>query len=512
MTAENNAIEMLHITKVFPGVVANDDVCLSVRKNEVHAILGENGAGKSTLMSILFGNYEPDEGIIKINGNEVKIKNPNDATALGIGMVHQHFKLVERFTVTENIVLGLELKNKIGNIDIERAKSEVLEISQKYGLNVDPNAVISDITVGMQQRVEILKTLYRKADILILDEPSAVLTPNEIKELLEIIQALKEEGKTVIIITHKLKEIKAVADRCTIMRLGKTIDTVNVSETSEQELAELMVGRAVNFFIDKPPMQKGELVFETKNLSVMGDEKVLSVDNVSIQIHAGEILGLAGVDGNGQKELVAAITGLAKVHSGSVFLNGKELNLQSIKERIQTGLGHVPDDRQKYGLIMDFSIAENLVLKNYDTKKYSTRTGAMDFKGMEKNAETLISEFDIRSGDEGAKAYAGNLSGGNQQKMIIAREISLSPSFLLIVQPTRGLDVGAIEYIRKRIIEERNNGKAVLLISFELDEIMNLCDTIAVISRGKIENVYDAGKITEKEIGMLMGGGKNEEK
>jgi simple sugar transport system ATP-binding protein len=507
---ENIAIEMLGITKTFPGVIANDKINLSVRNNEVHALLGENGAGKSTLMSILFGSYDPDAGTIKIRGKEVKIKDPNAATALGIGMVHQHFKLVHNYTVTENIVLGIESTNALGMLDLKTAEKRVAELSEKYGLHVNPRDKIEDITVGMQQRVEILKTLYRNADILIFDEPSAVLTPQEIDELMDIIRRLKSEGKTIILITHKLKEIKAVAERCTVLRRGKYIGTVDVDKVSEQEMAEMMVGRAIKFEIDKAPVHAGEVKLSIRDLSVMNARGVLGVKNLSLDVRAGEIVGIAGVDGNGQTELIYAITGLAPAESGSITVNGKEISKMTVKERILAGVGHIPEDRHKHGLVLDFSIAENSVLKNYDRAPFSSKSGILNFDIMKTHAADLISQYDIRAG-EGPAMKTKNMSGGNQQKVIIAREIDLSPEVLVVAQPTRGLDVGAIEYIRKRIVAERDKGRAILLVSFELDEIMNLCDRIAIISKGEIVGIFNEGEVDEQQIGFMMAGSKKED-
>ena len=505
---ENIAIEMLGITKVFPGVIANDSVNLSVRDNEVHALLGENGAGKSTLMSILFGSYDPDAGVIKIRGNEVRIKDPNMATALGIGMVHQHFKLVHNYTVTENIILGIETTDRFGMLDLKSAEKRVAALSEQYGLKVNPHDKIEDISVGMQQRVEILKTLYRNADILILDEPSAVLTPQEIDELMDIIRRLKSEGKTIILITHKLREIKEVADRCTVLRRGKYIGTVDVADVSEEKLAEMMVGRAVKFEIDRAPAHPGAVALSISNLSVQTARGTTGVKDLSLDVRSGEIVGIAGVDGNGQTELIYAITGLAPIDSGSITVNGREITKMTIKERILAGVGHIPEDRHRHGLVLDFSVAENGVLKNYDTAPYSSRFGVIDFGKMDNHAEELIAEYDIRAG-EGPSMKAGNMSGGNQQKLIIAREIDLSPDVLVVAQPTRGLDVGAIEYIRKRIVAERDKGRAILLVSFELDEIMNLCDRIAIISKGEIAGIFNDGEVNEQQIGFMMAGSKN---
>ncbi len=505
-----NIIEMIGITKTFPGVVANDNVTVTVRKNEVLSLLGENGAGKSTLMSILFGAYAADKGIIKINGEERTIKNSNDATALGIGMVHQHFKLIHNYTVTENIVLGMESTNKFGILNLKSAEKRVRELSEKYGLMVDPKAKIEDITVGMQQRVEILKMLYRDADIIIFDEPTAVLTPQEIDELIKIIRLLKDEGKTIIIITHKLKEIKAVADRCTVLRRGKLIDTVQVADVSEQDLAEMMVGKAVNFFIDKDPANPSRTVLSLKKIRVKDNRGHIAVNDLSLDVRAGEIVGIAGVDGNGQSELIQAITGLCKVESGQIVLNGNDITKLSIKKRIEAGIAHIPEDRQKHGFVSEFTIAENAVIKNYYKPPYTNKLGILNSSEMQKEATKLIEDFDIRAG-RGATTKTGSMSGGNQQKLIVAREIELNPEVFIVAQPTRGLDVGAIEYIRKRIIQIRDKGAAVLLISFELDEIMNLCDKIATISKGSIVGISNAGEITEREIGEMMAGSKKQE-
>lgn len=505
---EENAIEMIGISKTFPGIKANDDVHIAVRQNETLALLGENGAGKSTLMSILFGAYEPDAGIIKIRGKEVRIKNPNDATALGIGMVHQHFKLVKNYTVTENIVLGNEPVNRFGALDLKTAERKVAELSKRYGLSVNPRDKIEDITVGMQQRVEILKTLYRNADIIIFDEPSAVLTPQEIDELMNIIRRLKKEGKTIIIITHKLEEIKAVGDRCTVLRRGKVAGTVNVQDVSEQTLAEMMVGRAVKLSLDKTPATPGRTVLSIHNLCVKNTRGRLAVKNLSLDVRSGEILGIAGVDGNGQSELIYAVTGLLPVESGRIELNGIDITRYSIRQRIEAGISHVPEDRQKHGFISEFTAAENIALKDYYKTPYSRKGGLLDYQAMYRTADALIRDFDIRCG-KGAYTLVGAMSGGNKQKVIVAREIELSPDVLIIAQPTRGLDVGAISYIHQRIIAERDKGRAILLVSFELNEIMSLCDRIATISNGSIAGLSNAGEITEQEIGVMMAGAKN---
>lgn len=510
MNESGYAIQMLGITKTFPGIIANDNVNLEVKENEVLAILGENGAGKSTLMSVLFGAYPPDAGRILIHGKEVKITDPNVATKLGIGMVHQHFKLVHNYTVTENIVLGKEPTVGGFVLSLKEAEKKVARLSDRYGLMVDPRAKIDDITVGQQQRVEILKTLYADSDIIILDEPTAVLTPQEIDELMDIIRTLKKEGKTIVLITHKLKEIKAVADRCTVLRRGKYIGTIDITpETSEQELATMMVGRPVVFDLVKSPCHPGKVVLDIQNITVKDSIGVEKVKDFSLQIHSGEIVGIAGVDGNGQTELLYALSGLSKVESGKIFLNGENITDMSIRQRNEKGMGHIPEDRQKHGFVGGLTVAENTIVKDYYTPKY---TGVMDIlktKEMKENSDSLIEQFDIRSG-QGSETPCGSLSGGNAQKVIVAREISLSPEVLLVAQPTRGLDVGAIEYIRKRIVEERDKGRAILLVSFELDEIMNLCDRIAAISKGQIVGVFKEGEKTSAEIGLMMAGVKKE--
>ncbi|EMT46837.1 MULTISPECIES: ABC transporter ATP-binding protein [Anoxybacillus] len=500
-------IEMLNIRKVFGNFVANDNITLQLKKGEIHALLGENGAGKSTLMNVLFGLYQPDGGEIRVKGKKVNIANPNVANDLGIGMVHQHFMLVDTFTVTENIILGSE-PTKGGQIDIERAEREVRELSERYGLAVDPKAKIADISVGMQQRVEILKTLYRGADILIFDEPTAVLTPQEIQELIQIMKALVREGKSIILITHKLKEIMEVCDRVTVIRRGKGIGTLNVSETNPNELAALMVGREVHFKTEKQPPKVGKPVLEIQDLVVKDSRGITVVDHLHLTVHAGEIVGIAGVDGNGQTELIEAITGLTKSESGSIRLNGKEIRNLTPRQITETGVGHIPQDRHKHGLVLDFPIGENMVLQTYYKEPYSKR-GILNFKAIYDKARQLIQEFDVRTPDEYTKARA--LSGGNQQKAIIGREVDRDPDLLIAAQPTRGLDVGAIEFIHKRLIEQRDKGKAVLLVSFELDEIMNVSDRIAVIYEGKIVAIVDPKETTEQELGLLMAGSKRKE-
>ncbi|KAE9630266.1 ATP-binding cassette domain-containing protein [Defluviitalea raffinosedens] len=498
-------IEMLNIRKEFPGIVANDNITLQVIPGEIHALLGENGAGKSTLMSILFGLYKPDKGIIKVKGKEVNITNPNVATQLGIGMVHQHFKLVHNFTVTENIILGME-EVRGGAIDIKSAANRIEELSKLYGLKVDPYAKIEDISVGMQQRVEILKMLYRNAEILIFDEPTAVLTPQEVGELMNIMRRLVKEGKSIILITHKLKEIKAIADRCTIIRKGKGIATVEVAETSTEKMAELMVGRKVSFSVQKAEPVLKDVYLKVENLIVKDNRGLEAVKNVSFEIRGGEILGLAGVDGNGQTELVEAITGLRKVESGKIILNGQEIQNLDVRKRSEVGLGHIPEDRHKHGLVLDFYLEDNMILENYYKEPFSSR-GILNRTEIRKYSDRLINEFDVRSG-QGSKTITRSMSGGNQQKAIIAREIDKSPLVLIVAQPTRGLDVGAIEYIHKRLVEERDKGKAILLFSLELDEILNVSDRIAVMYEGNIVGIVDSKQTNENELGLMMAGSK----
>jgi len=498
-------IEMLDIVKDFPGIRANDNVTLQVEQGSIHALLGENGAGKSTLMSILFGLYRPDSGTIKVRGQEVEITDPNHANQLGIGMVHQHFKLVHNFTVTENIILGLEPRHGLV-IDRKRAAKRVRELSELYGLNVDPEAKIEDISVGMQQRVEILKMLYRDAEILIFDEPTAVLTPQEIHELMQIMRRLVGEGKTVLLITHKLKEIKEVASVCTVLRRGRLVKTVDVEGTSEEAMAEMMVGREVNFHVDKAPAKPGKVLLSIEHLNVRNSKGCLGVKDLSLDLRAGEILGLCGIDGNGQTELVRAITGLLPVESGDIRLNGEDISRLPIKRRLDLGLGHIPEDRQRHGLVLDFRLDENLVVHSYGRSPFS-RAGILDKARIRDNAERLIGEFDVRCG-QGGETLARSMSGGNQQKAILAREIDRSPEAFVIAQPTRGLDVGAIEYIHKRIVGERDKGKAILLVSLELEEILDVSDRIAVIYNGEIVGIVTASETDENELGLLMSGSK----
>ena len=501
-------VEMLNIRKEFPGIVANDNVTLQLKKGEVHALLGENGAGKSTLMGMLFGMYQPEAGVIKVKGKEVKISSPNVANDLGIGMVHQHFKLVENFTVTENIILGCEPK-KFLTVDIKSAAKKIDELSKTYGLNVDPYAKIEDISVGMQQRVEILKMLYRNAEVLIFDEPTAVLTPQEIDDLIKIMQNLINEGKSIILITHKLKEIKAAADRCTVIRRGKCIGTVDVKTTTEADMAKMMVGRQVSFKVDKVEANPGDEVLRLENLSVKNNKKVLGLKDFSLNVRKGEIVGIAGVEGNGQTELVEAITGMRGIESGSIFFNGKDISKTSIRKRIDEGIAHIPEDRHKRGLILDYTMEDNMVLKVYKNKPFS-KNGLINRSKITEYANNIIETFDVRSG-EGGKSIARSLSGGNQQKGVIGREIQSSPDLLIAVQPTRGLDVGSIEYIHKRLVEQRDSGKAVLLVSLELDEILNVSDRIAVVNNGELIGIVNASETDENEVGLMMAGIKRGE-
>ncbi|QHI71228.1 ABC transporter ATP-binding protein [Aminipila terrae] len=502
-------IEMLNITKEFPGIIANDDITLQLKKGEIHALLGENGAGKSTLMSVLFGMYQPEKGVIKKNGQEVKISDPNDANALGIGMVHQHFKLVHNFTVLQNIILGVET-TKNGMLKLSEAKEKIIALSEKYGLMVDPEAKIEDITVGMQQRVEILKMLYRDNEILIFDEPTAVLTPQEIEELMKIMKGLAAEGKSILFITHKLNEIKQVANRCTVLRKGKYIGTIDVAATSKEEMSEMMVGRKVDLTIQKKTFEPGQVVLEVKNMTVKSKHNSKdAVNNVSFQVRKGEIVCIAGIDGNGQSELVYGLTGLSPIETGEIFINGENITRNSIRKRNLAGLSHIPEDRHKDGLILDYNLTENLILKNYYKPGFQ-KTGFINFKKAKEYAEKLIEQFDIRSG-QGTKTVVRSMSGGNQQKAIIARELDQDPELLVAVQPTRGLDVGAIEYIHRQLVEKRDEGKAILLVSLELDEVMNVSDRILVIYEGEIVADVDPKEITIKELGLYMAGSKRNE-
>ena len=504
---EEYAIEMRHITKVFPGIVANDDISFQLREGEILALLGENGAGKSTLMSILFGLYEATSGEIYVRGKREKISNPNDANRLGIGMVHQHFKLVDTFTVLENIVLGKETV-KHGILQMDEARERVLKLSEQYGLQIDPDAKIADVTVGMQQRVEILKMLYRNNDILIFDEPTAVLTPQEIEELINVIKNLAQKGKSVIFISHKLNEIKQVADRCTVLRLGKCIGTVDVSNASVEELSEMMVGRKIVLKVDKKPAKHGETVLELRNLSVQTEKGAKKkVNNVSFQVRSGEITCIAGIDNNGQSELVLALAGMMD-STGEILLNGQDISHQNIRFRNTHGLAHIPEDRHKHGLVLDFNISENIVLQTYFLPEFSTR-GFLKSKKIGEYSEKLIKEFDIRSAN-GPLTIVRGMSGGNQQKIILAREISREHNLLIAVQPTRGLDIGATEFIHSQLVQERDNGKAVLLVSLDLEEVMDLSDRILVMHEGEIVADVKPKEVTVQELGLYMAGVKRE--
>lgn len=502
MTTTDIALELKGITKRFPGIVANDSISFQLKRGEIHALLGENGAGKSTLMNVVFGLYQPEEGEIHVNGKHEVIDNPNKAIELGIGMVHQHFKLVEPFTVTENIILGMEPKKGL-KIDKNGASKKIEELSQQYGLDLNPHATIESISVGMQQRVEIIKTLYRGADILIFDEPTAVLTPQEIEELLDIMKRLVSEGKSIILITHKLKEIMEIADTCTIIRRGKVIDSLRVSETDAQELAEKMVGKAVNFKTTKQPAKPRETLLEVKDLVVVDSNKKNVVDHLSLSIRSGEIVGIAGVDGNGQTELIEALTGMRTVESGEILLNGKNIRSLSPREISESGMSHIPEDRHKHGLILDYTVSENMILQTY-YKSQITKHGFINKKASDDMATRLVEQFDIRVPSIETPVRA--MSGGNQQKIIIAREIDRDPKFLIAAQPTRGLDVGAIEFVHKEIIAQRDKGKAVLLVSFELEEILNVSDRILVLFDGKIVGETTPEKTSDQELGLMMAG------
>ena len=497
-------IEMLNITKEFPGIKANDDITLQLRKGEIHALLGENGAGKSTLMSVLFGLYQPEQGIIKKDGREVTINNPNDATALHIGMVHQHFKLIDVFSVLDNIILGAE-DTRMGFLQKREARRKVQELSERYGLKVDLDAKIENITVGMQQRVEILKMLYRDNEVLIFDEPTAVLTPQEIDELMQIMKGLAAEGKSILFISHKLNEIMEVSDRVTVLRKGRYVGTVNTSETTKEELSRMMVGRPVQLVVDKKPAQPGEVVLDIQNLCVTSKlYKRDAVKNVSLEVRRGEIVCIAGIDGNGQTELVHALTGLEKVSSGKIILCGKDITNASIRQRSESGMSHIPEDRHKHGLVLDYTLEQNMVLQKYHEPRFQNH-GFIRFDAVREYAEELIEQYDVRSG-QGAITRARSMSGGNQQKAIVARELDRDLPLIIAVQPTRGLDVGAIEYIHGQLVKQRDEGKAVLLVSLELDEVMSLSDHMYVIHKGEI--VGDMDSATAEELGMYMAGAK----
>ena len=504
------AIEMLHITKRFPGIIANDDITLQLKKGEIHALLGENGAGKSTLMSVLFGLYQAEEGIIKKDGVEVSIKDPNDANALGIGMVHQHFKLVECFTVLDNIIMGVE-PVKCGFLQKKEAREKVLALSEKYGLQIDPDALIEDITVGMQQRTEILKMLYRDNEILIFDEPTAVLTPQEIDELMAIMKNLAAEGKSILFISHKLNEIMAVADRCTVLRKGKCIGTVDTKDTSVEQLSAMMVGRDVSFHVEKKPSQPGEVVLDVEHMTVASKvHKNNAVKDVSLKVRRGEIVCIAGIDGNGQTEFVYGLTGLEPLASGRITLCGQDITKMSIRKRNVLGMSHIPEDRHKHGLVLDYSLEDNLVLERYFEPEFTDKAGFLRRDNIRKYAEKLIDQYDVRSG-QGPVTIARSMSGGNQQKAIVAREIDKDPELLVAVQPTRGLDVGAIAYIHKQLVAQRDAGKAVLLVSLELDEVMDVPDRILVMYEGEIVGELDPKTTTQEELGLYMAGAKRDE-
>ena len=503
---ENYIIEMLRITKEFPGIIANDNITLQLKKGEIHALLGENGAGKSTLMSVLFGLHQPEKGEIKKNGQVVKINNPKDANDLGIGMVHQHFKLIEIFTVLENIILGVE-PNKMGFLQRKEARQKIVKLSKQYGLQVDPDAFIEEISVGMQQRVEILKMLYRNNDILIFDEPSAVLTPQEIDELIEIMRGFAKEGKSILFITHKLNEIMSVADRCTVLRKGKYIGTVEIKDTTKEELSHMMVGRDVNFIVDKKEDTIGDVILSLRNVTVASKiSKKYAVNDVSFDVRAGEIVCLAGIDGNGQTELVSAITGLEKMNKGKISLCGQDISKASIRTRSKKGMSHIPEDRHKHGLVLDYTLEENIVLQRYWQPEFE-KNGFINKKEVRSYADKLCKQYDVRSG-QGTVTIARNMSGGNQQKAILAREIDKKHELLVAVQPTRGLDVGAIEFIHKQLVATRDAGKAVLLVSLELDEVMDVSDRILVIYEGEIVGELDPKVVTVQELGLYMSGAK----
>lgn len=508
--SEEYIVEMRHITKRFPGIVANDDVTLQIKKGEIFALLGENGAGKSTLMSMLFGMYEPDEGEIYVRGKKERIASPSYASSLNIGMVHQHFKLVSNYTIAENIVMGMEPIKKLAGlfpvVDMKKANHDIAELSKQYGLEVNPTQVIETTNVSTQQRVEILKMLYREAEILIFDEPTAVLTPQEIEFLLKIIRGLRDAGKTIILITHKLEEIKQVADRCAILNRGKLIDVLDVKTTSTRTMANLMVGRTVNFEVEKKAPKFGDVVLDVKNLTVRNEDKFDVVKDVSFSIHAGEVFAIAGVSGNGQVEIADAIAGLLKADSGSIVLNGRDITHESIRTRTEAGISYIPEDRQSYGLVMDFSLEENMAMKTYYKEPFCKK-GILQQKEFTKYSDQLIEKYDVRSG-QGSATVVRSMSGGNQQKAIIAREVELASPLMIFVQPTRGLDIGAIENIHRQIIGERDKGRAILLISLELDEIMNCADTIGVIYNGQLNKIAPASELTTSQVGEFMMGVK----
>ncbi|MBD5162866.1 MAG: ABC transporter ATP-binding protein [Oscillibacter sp.] len=504
------AVEMLNITKRFPGIIANDNITLQLKKGEIHALLGENGAGKSTLMSVLFGLYQPEEGEIHKDGKKVTINDPNDANELGIGMVHQHFKLVECFSVLDNIILGVET-TRGGFLQKDEARKKVLALSEKYGLAVDPDAIIEDITVGMQQRTEILKMLYRDNEILIFDEPTAVLTPQEIQELMTIMKNLAAEGKSILFITHKLAEIMQVADRCSVLRKGKYIGTVDIKDSTPESLSAMMVGRDVNFVVEKEPSRPGEVVLDIKGMTVASKRhKNNAVNNVSFQVRRGEIVCIAGIDGNGQTEFVYGLSGLEPLKSGSITMGGTDITHAPIRKRLTMGMSHIPEDRHKHGLVLDYTLEDNIVLQRYFEPQFTSKAGFLKRKSIREYASRLIEQYDVRSG-QGPVTKARAMSGGNQQKAIIAREIDKDPELLIAVQPTRGLDVGAIEYIHKQLVAQRDAGKGVLLVSLELDEVMNVSDRILVMYEGEIVGEFDPKTVTVEELGLYMAGSKRKE-
>lgn len=506
---EDYVIEMINITKRFPGIIANDNITLQLKRGEIHALLGENGAGKSTLMSVLFGLYQPEEGIIKKDGKIVKVRDPNDATALHIGMVHQHFKLVECFSVLDNIILGVE-PNTLGVLKKAEARKKVVSLSEQYGLQIDPDALVGDISVGMQQRTEILKMLYRDNEVLIFDEPTAVLTPQEIDELMQIMKNLAAEGKSILFISHKLAEIMAVADRCSVLRKGKYIGTVNTADTTVQELSSMMVGRPVQLEVDKDEAKPTDVVLNVEGVTVKSKtHKGMAVNNVSFKVRRGEIVCLAGIEGNGQTQFVHALTGLDSMVGGKIELCGEDISKASIRERSKTGMSHIPEDRHKHGLILDYTLEQNMSLQRYWQPEFQ-KAGFIKFGEVRKYSEKLIDQFDVRSG-QGPITIARSMSGGNQQKAIVAREMDRDHELLVAVQPTRGLDVGAIEYIHAQIVADRDAGKGVLLVSLELDEVMSLSDRILVMYEGEIVGEFDPKKVTVEELGLYMAGAKRME-
>ena len=500
------AVDMRHITKKFPLVLANDDVNFSVKQGEIHALVGENGAGKSTLVNILYGLLRPDRGTIRINGQDVQMTDPGDAIRLGIGMVHQHFMLIPPFTVAENVVLGQE-PSVGGMVDISRANKIVRELSEQYGLKVDPTAKVETLSVGIEQRIEIIKVLYRGAEILILDEPTAVLTPQEVDELFEIMRSLKDQGKTIIFITHKLQEVTAISDAVTVMRRGKIVGTVSVKDTSRQEIATLMVGRQVLLRVQHTQADPGEIVLRVKNLNALNNKNLPALRNISFTVCEGEILGIAGVEGNGQSELVEVLTGLRRAQSGQVKLNGRAITNFTPRMIRERGTCHIPEDRHRRGLVLDFTVAQNMVLGIHYRTPFvkNILLDVINFAAIKQKAQRLLQEFDIRPADQ--ENPVGNLSGGNQQKVIVAREFDQNPKLLIAAQPTRGIDVGSIEFIHQRLLQARDDHKAVLLVSADLEEILSLSDRIAVIYEGQIAGILQPSEATEARIGMMMTGG-----